>query len=64
MPDSLDEVVGKSAVTPKMKVMLGVDYIKGDIRRRVRILERIRDEKIMGVSEIHDAINTFYHAPE
>lgn len=47
-----------------MKAMLGVDGIKGDIQRRVLILERTRDKKITDVSETHDAINGFYHAAE
>lgn len=64
MPDSLDEVISNSAVLPKMKVMLGVDDIKADIQKRMRILERIRDENITAVPDIHDAINGFYHAPE
>ena len=64
LPDSLDEVIERSTVLSKMKVMLGVKDIRGDIQRRMDILERIRDENITGVSEIHDAINTFYHAPE
>ncbi len=38
MPNSLDEAIRKSAVTPKMKVMLGVDDIKGDLQRRMLIL--------------------------
>jgi len=64
LPDSLDDVIERSTVLSRMKVMLGVKDIKGDIQRRMDILERIRDENITGVSEIHDAINTFYHASE
>ncbi|MDE0265429.1 MAG: type II/IV secretion system ATPase subunit [Thaumarchaeota archaeon] len=62
MPDSLDEIIEKSTVLPRMKVMMGVNNIRHDMERRVRILEHIRDEKIMDVPGIHDAINTFYHA--
>ena len=62
MPDSLDEIIEKSTVLPRMKVMLGVDDIRHDMERRMHILERIRDDNIAGVQEIHDEINTFYHA--
>ena len=62
MPDSLDEIIERSTVLPRMKVMLGVDDIRHDMERRMHILERIRDDNITGVQEIHDEINTFYHA--
>ena len=62
MPDSLDEIIEKSTVLPRMKVMLGVDDIRHDMERRMHILERIRDNNITGVQEIHGEINTFYHA--
>ncbi|MDE0266396.1 MAG: type II/IV secretion system ATPase subunit [Thaumarchaeota archaeon] len=61
LPDDLDEVIKRSTVLPRMKVMLGVDDIRGDIERRARILERIRDDGITDVPRIHDAINSFYH---
>ena len=47
-----------------MKVMMGVSGIRHGMERRMRILERIRDEGIANVSRIHDAINTFYHPPD
>ena len=62
MPDSLDEIIERSAVLPRMKVMLGVDDIRCDMERRMGILERIRDDNITEVSRIHDAINGFYHS--
>ncbi|MDE0091160.1 MAG: type II/IV secretion system ATPase subunit [Thaumarchaeota archaeon] len=62
MPYSLDEIIERSTVLPRMKVMLGVDDIRYDMERRMHILERIRDDNITGVQEIHDEINTFYHA--
>ena len=64
LPDSLDEVIEKSTVLPRMKVMMGVNDIKSDMSRRVRILERIRDEGITDVPDIHRAINSFYHPPD
>ncbi|MDE0265778.1 MAG: hypothetical protein OXK17_01935 [Thaumarchaeota archaeon] len=63
LPDSLAEVIEKSTVLPRMKVMMGVSDIKSDMERRVRILERIRDRGITDVPDIHRAINTFYHPP-
>jgi len=62
LPDSLDEVIERSTVLSRMKVMLGVNDIRGDIERRMHILERIRDENITDVPPIHDAINGFYHS--
>lgn len=64
MSDNLNEIIEKSTMLPRMKVMLGVDYIKQDTERRMRILKHTHDQNITGVSEIHDAINGFYHAPE
>ena len=64
LPDSLDEVIERSTILPRMKVMLGVDDIKRDMKRRMRILERIRDEDIIAVPDIHNAINAFYHSPD
>ena len=64
MPDSLDDVIEKSTVLPRMKVMMGVKDIKSDMSRRVDILGRIRDEGITDVPAIHRAINSFYHPPD
>lgn len=64
MPDSLDEIIGKSTMLPRMRVVMGVRDVRDNMERRMRILERIRDEGITGVSDIHRAINEFYHPPD
>ena len=64
LPDSLDEIIERSTVLPRMKVMMGVNDIKENMSRRVRVLERIRDKGITDVSAIHREINTFYHPPD
>ena len=61
MPDDLDEVISRSRVLDKMSIALGERDIRQNMGRRVRILERIRDENIAEIADIHRQITSFYH---
>ena len=61
MPDDLDSVVEGSAALQNVKVMLGVDDIKKNLKSRMRVLQGILDERTADVESIHAAINRYYH---
>lgn len=61
-PDDPGLLVRRSAVLPQMRVMLGVDDIRGNIEERMGVLQRILDEGITDVGGIHGAINGYYMA--
>ena len=62
MQDSLDEIIEGSAILPTLKVILDVDCIKGDMGTMCTFWSNMRDDNIVEVRHIHDAINGFYHS--
>ena len=59
-PDGLDTIIRRSRTLSRMKVMLGVDDIRANMQKRMRVLQRIQDEKITDVGGIHAIIDSYY----
>ena len=62
LPDDLDTIIRRSRALSRMRVMLGVDDIRADMQKRMRVLQQILDEKITDVERIHAAMDSFYQS--
>lgn len=60
VPDDLGAVIKKSSALSKMGVLLGVENIHQNLEGRMRVLQRILDEKVVGVEDIHAVIDSYY----